>query len=191
MVAEEDKGLSVYGELLTFKKENNLYVTERTPGEKMSALEKEVQEKISSLLGSQQLAVLSTQRDGQPYSSLMAFAFTPELATIVVATGKSTRKHQNLMQESRVSLLIDNRSNNENDFHAALAVTVIGKAQLIEQSERAEYERIYLQRHPYLEQFLASPTTAFVKIVVSHYVLVSSFQDVMEYRLGDESDLFS
>ncbi len=157
----------------------------------MSALEEEIQKKIANLLGSQQLAVLSTQRDGQPYSSLMAFAFTPELANIVVATGKSTRKHQNLMQESRVSLLIDNRSNSENDFHAALAVTVIGKAQLIGQPERPGYEKIYLQRHPYLEKFLTSPTTAFVKITVSHYVLVSRFQDVMEYRLGDESDLFS
>jgi nitroimidazol reductase NimA-like FMN-containing flavoprotein (pyridoxamine 5'-phosphate oxidase superfamily) len=156
----------------------------------MSAFEKEIQKKIARLLDSQQLAVLSTQRDGQPYSSLMAFAFTPELANIVVATGKSTRKHQNLMQESRVSLLIDNRSNSENDFHAAMAVTVIGKAQFIEQSERPEYEKIYLQRHPYLEEFLASPTTAFVKIAVSHYVLVSRFQDVLEYRLGDESDLF-
>jgi nitroimidazol reductase NimA-like FMN-containing flavoprotein (pyridoxamine 5'-phosphate oxidase superfamily) len=156
----------------------------------MSALEKEIQKKIARLLDSQQLAVLSTQRDGQPYSSLMAFAFTPELANIVVATGKSTRKHQNLIQESRVSLLIDNRSNSENDFHAAMAVTVIGKAQLIEQSERPGYEKIYLQRHPYLEKFLASPTTAFVKIAVSHYVLVSRFQDVMEYRLGDENNLF-
>ena len=156
----------------------------------MSTLEQEIQEKIAGLLGSQQLAVLSTQRDGQPYSSLMAYAFTPELANIVVATGKSTRKHQNLMQESRVSLLIDNRSNTENDFHAAMAVTVIGKAQFIEQSERPEFEKIYLQRHPYLEEFLASPTTAFVKIAVSHYVLVSRFQDVLEYRLGDESDLF-
>ena len=72
-----------------------------------------------------------------------------------------------------------------------MAVTVIGKAQLIAQSERPEYEKIYLQRHPYLEKFLASPTTAFVKIAVSHYVLVSRFQDVMEYRLGDECDLFS
>ena len=157
----------------------------------MSALEKEIQEKIASLLGSQQLAVLSTQRDGQPYSSLMAFVFTPELATIVVATGKSTRKHQNLMQESRVSLLIDNRSNSENDFHAAMAVTVMGQAQLIEESERPEYEKIYLQRHPYLEKFLSSPTTALVKIAVSHYVLVSHFQDVMEYRVCDECDLFS
>ncbi len=157
----------------------------------MSHLDLEIQEKISSLLGSQQLAVLSTQREGQPYSSLMAFAFTPDLANIVVATGKSTRKHQNLIQESRVSLLIDNRSNSENDFHAAMAVTVIGKALLVEPSERQEYEKIYLLRHPYLEKFLSSPTTAFVKIAVSHYVLVSHFQDVMEYRLHDDCDLFS
>lgn len=157
----------------------------------MSASEKKIKQQIASLLGSQQLTVLSTQREGQPYSSLMAFAFTPDLANIAVATGKSTRKHQNLMQESRVSLLIDNRSNSESDFHAAMAVTVIGKAQLIKQPERLEYEEIYLQRHPYLEKFLASPTTAFVKIAVSHYILVSRFQDVMEYRLGNESDLFS
>ncbi len=149
----------------------------------------EIKKKIIRLLASQQLAVLSTQSDGQPYSSLMAFAFTPELANIVVATGKSTRKHQNILQESRVSLLIDNRSNSENDFHAAMAVSVIGKAQLINNSERPGYEKIYLQRHPSLENFLASPTTAFVRIAVSHYVLVSRFQDVMEYRPGDESDI--
>jgi heme iron utilization protein len=157
----------------------------------MSHLEKEIQKKIASLLDSQQLAVLSTQREGQPYSSLMAFAFTPDLANIVVATGKSTRKHQNIIQESRVSLLIDNRSNSENDFHAAMAVTVIGKALLLEPSERPDYEKLYLQRHPYLEKFLFSPTTAFVKIKVSRYVLVSCFQDVMEYMIEDECDLFS
>lgn len=157
----------------------------------MSALTKKIQQQIASLLSSQQLAVLSTQREGQPYSSLMAFSFSPDLADIIVATGKSTRKHQNIVQESRVSMLIDNRANSENDFHAAMAVTVIGKAQLIEQSERPGYEKIYLQRHPYLEKFLASPTTALVKIAVSRYVLVSHFQDVMEYRLDDESNLFS
>jgi nitroimidazol reductase NimA-like FMN-containing flavoprotein (pyridoxamine 5'-phosphate oxidase superfamily) len=157
----------------------------------MANLETEIPGKISGLLASQQLAVLSTQRDGQPYSSLMAFAFTSDLANIVVATGTSTRKHQNLLQESRVSLLIDNRSHSENDFHAAMAVTVIGKAQPIAVSERPGYEKIYLQRHPYLEKFLNSPTTAFIKIRVSQYVLVSSFQEVMEYRVGDECDLFS
>lgn len=157
----------------------------------MSRIEAQNHEKISTLLASQQLAVLSTQRDGQPYSSLMAYAFTADLKCIMVATGRSTRKHQNLLQESRVSLLIDNRSNSANDFHAAMAVTVIGKADLVSEQERPGYEKMYLQRHPSLEKFLASPSTAFVKIRVSHYVLVSQFQEVIEYKTGDEDDLFS
>lgn len=173
------------------KKENNLYVTKDGPGGRMSAQEKEIKEKIAGLLASQQLAVLSTQRDGQPYSSLMAFAFTPELANILVATGKSTRKHQNLVQESRVSLLIDNRANSANDFHTAMAVTVIGKAQHIEAAERPEFAKLYLKRHPYLEQFLTSKTTAFVKIAVSHYVVVAHFQEVMEYRIAATGEVFS
>ena len=90
----------------------------------MSETEKDIQKEISSLLSSQKLAVLSTQRDGQPYSSLMAFAYSSDLKDIIVATGRSTRKHQNLVQESRVSLLIDNRSNSENDFHGAVALTM-------------------------------------------------------------------
>lgn len=157
----------------------------------MTESEKEMQIKINNLLANQQLAVLSTQRDGQPYSSLMAFAYTADLKNIIVATGKSTRKHQNIVQESRVSLLIDNRSNSEDDFHAAMALTVLGKAQLIEGAERPEYLELYLKRHPYLEKFLTSPSTAFLKIMVYHYLLVSSFQNVMEYSIRDEVDLFT
>ncbi|MGB3212900.1 MAG: pyridoxamine 5'-phosphate oxidase family protein [Desulforhopalus sp.] len=152
--------------------------------------EQEMHKKIYGLLNSQQLAVLSTQRDGQPYSSLMAFAATSDLKNIVVATGKSTRKHQNIIQESRVSLLIDNRANSEDDFHAAMALTVLGKAQIIEDSERPYYLDIYLTRHPYLEKFLSSPSTAFFRIIVYHYLLVSRFQNVMEYHIQDEIDLF-
>jgi len=157
----------------------------------MSETEKDIQKEISSLLSSQQLAVLSTQRDGQPYSSLMAFAYSSDLKDIVVATGRSTRKHQNLVEESRVSLLIDNRSNSENDFYGAKALTVLGKAEQIGDAERREYEELYLNRHPYLEKFLLSPSTAFFKVMVHHYLLVSHFQNVMEYRVRDEVDLFS
>lgn len=157
----------------------------------MTTSEQEMQEKILHLLSNQKLAVLSTQRYGQPYSSLMAFAYTSDLKNIVVATGKSTRKHQNIIQESRVSMLVDNRSNSENDFHEAMALTVLGKAQIIEDSERQGYQELYLSRHPYLEKFLASPTTAFFRIMVYHYLLVSHFQNVMEYSIQDEFDLFS
>ena len=157
----------------------------------MTTSEKEVQEKIRALLSSQRLAVLSTQRDGQPYSSLMAFAFTDDLKNIVIATGRSTRKHQNIVQECRVSLLVDNRSNSDDDFSTATALTVLGKVQHIEEAERPSYEKLYLSRHPSLENFLASSSTALLRVRVSHYLLVSRFQSVMEYHIQDEIDLLS
>ena len=97
----------------------------------MQRQEADVRRRIAQVLESQKLAVLATQRNGQPYSSLMAFAHTPDLARIVVATGRATRKHMNLLEEPRVSLLIDTRSNTEMDFHAAAAVTVIGATSMV------------------------------------------------------------
>jgi heme iron utilization protein len=161
------------------------------PENQMTTGEQEVVDKIHALLGSQRLAVLSTQRDGQPYSSLMAFAFTADLKNIVIATSKSTRKHQNILQESRVSLLVDNRSNGDDDFSAATALTVLGKAQRIEEAERPAYEKLYLGRHPSLESFLASPSTALLRVRVSQYLLVSRFQSVMEYHIQGEVDPLS
>ena len=157
----------------------------------MTESELEIPETIRNLLGSQKLAALSTQRNGQPYTSLMAFAHTADLKEIVVATGKSTRKHQNILQERRVSLLIDNRSNREGDFHSAMALTVLGEAVLVEARERSTYRQLYLDQHPYLEHFLDSPSTAFIKILVGHYLLVSRFQNVMEYSVRDGYDLFT
>lgn len=156
----------------------------------MEKNEQLMQQRIRELLSDQPLAVLSTQRNGQPYSSLMAFAHTDDLAVIVVATGKSTRKHQNIIMDSRVSLLVDNRSNNEEDFHAAAALTILGVAKIIEPEERPDYETLYLARHPYLQKFLQAPTTTFIKIEIQCYLLVTRFQNVMEYRIGEQVDLF-
>jgi len=157
----------------------------------MTKPEREMAETIRSLLGSQKLAALSTQRDGHPYTSLMAFAYTDDLKEFVVTTGKTTRKHQNILQERRISLLVDNRSNKEDDFHSAIALTVLGIARPVEDDEQSIYRELYLGRHPYLEEFLVSPSTVIIKIAVCHYLLVSRFQKVMEYSVRDDYDLFT
>lgn len=157
----------------------------------MNKTDQEMHDRIHALLESQPLAVLSTQRDGQPYSSLMAFAHTDDLKRMIVATGTSTRKYQNIITESRVSLLVDNRSNREEDFHEAAALTIMGVAKPVEHDERPVYEKLYLGRHPYLEKFLLSPSTTFFKIEIHHYLLVTRFQSVMEYHLDHEADLFT
>lgn len=158
---------------------------------KIHEREHELRELIRDLLETQKLTILSTQRNGQPYSSLMAFAHTDSLDTILVATGSATRKYGNISTEPRVSLLFDNRSNETSDFHQACALTALGKAQRVTEPERHRYEMLYIDKHPYLEQFMQAPSTVFLKITVFHYLLVNRFQQVMELHLIDEIDLFT
>ena len=70
---------------------------------------------VHNLLETQRAAALATQEMGQPYLSLMAFAVTPDLKTIILATDRYTRKYANLMVEPRLALLIDNRGNTPAD----------------------------------------------------------------------------
>lgn len=138
---------------------------------------------IKKLLDSQPLAVLATQGDGQPYTSLMAYAYTEDLRFLVVATAMSTRKHRNITGEARVALLVDDRSNNGEDFQNAAAVTILGNACEIGQEERQFYSSLYLERHPGLGDFLAAPSTVSVKIDVHTYLLVVRFGEVVEYKI--------
>lgn len=146
---------------------------------------------IEKILSSQLLCVLSTVRNGQPYASLMAYAHTGDLLSLVVATGNSTRKFYNLTQESRVSLLVDTRSNCEADFHAAEALTVIGTASVAGKDNEETFRSLYLRRHPYLKDFISSPATVLIEIKIRHYLLVNRFQNVTEYHPGDGKDIFT
>ena len=153
--------------------------------------EKLLQSEVAELLLSQKLAVLATQSpEGSSYSSLIAFAATDDLQKIVFATPKATRKFTNIKHNPRVSLLIDNRSNNEKDFHDAQAVTVLGTVDSIGPDlPPNELKSLYLSKHPYLEDFIRSPSTAFISISVSSYYLVSRFQEVMELHINDENNI--
>ena len=145
--------------------------------------EKEIRQRITELLHSQLLAVLSTHTHGQPYASLIAFAETQDLCDILFATTRATRKFANLQADSRSAFLIDSRSNMVDDFHEASAVTAIGLVKEIQADERPEYLPIYLAKHPHLEEFVHAPSTALLKVRVSKYILVSRFQEVMELHL--------
>lgn len=151
----------------------------------------QLQREIAELLLSQKLAVLATQSsEGSAYASLIAFAATDDLQKIVFATPKATRKFANIKHNPKVSLLVDNRSNREKDFHDAQAVTVMGTADWIESDTPPnELISLYLSNHPYLEEFLHSPSTAFIIISVRSYYLVSRFQEVMELHIRDENDI--
>jgi nitroimidazol reductase NimA-like FMN-containing flavoprotein (pyridoxamine 5'-phosphate oxidase superfamily) len=138
---------------------------------------------VKDLFGTQRSAVLATQEGGQPYLSLMAFAATPDLKTIIVATDRRTRKYANLMAEPRVALLIDNRSNTPADTQEAVAITVVGQAREAPPEERERFLRLFLSKHPHLEDFATSVTCALIAVQVSTYVVVQRFEEVQEMSM--------
>lgn len=135
---------------------------------------------IKALLASQNLAVIATQKEGQPFTNLVAFAATDDLEHLVFATTRATRKYVNVMADPRMSMMIDNRQNQASDFHDATAVAAIGKVEEVIGTEKAELMKLYLSKHPHLEAFATAPTCALMKLRVDRYDIVRRFQNVME-----------
>ncbi|MDH7499449.1 MAG: pyridoxamine 5'-phosphate oxidase family protein [candidate division NC10 bacterium] len=139
---------------------------------------------MKKLFFSQRLAVLATQGRGQPYGNIVAFAATADLKHLLFATTRSTRKYANLSGEPRVAMVVDNRSNQESDFREGIAVTATGVVRELEGLEREERLKIYLAKHPYLEEFVTSPSCALLQLEVETYYVVSQFQNVVEIQIN-------
>ena len=144
-----------------------------------------IQSVVRQLLASQRLAVLATRaKNGHPYANLMAFAASDDLRSLLLVTSRATRKYENLMADPRVALLIDSRSNAASDFHEAVALTVVGRAEEVPAEDRNHLLAAYLEKHPHLEGFASSPSCAVFRVSVSSYYLVRQFQQVTELHLS-------
>ena len=140
----------------------------------------QIKDSLKTLLASQSLAVLATQNAAQPYANLVAFAAAADLKSLFFATARSTRKFANISKNPRVSLVIDNRSNRVADFREAMAVTALGKAKEIGSRAKKKVQALYLSKHPYLREFVLSPSCALLKVEVEKYIIVYRFQNVLE-----------
>ena len=138
---------------------------------------------LRDLFRFQRLAVLATQREGQPFTNLVAFAATDDLKHLAFATTRATRKYANLAANSQVAMLVDNRRNQISDFENAAAVTAIGKAEEAEGEHRDRLLQVYVSKHPNLKGFATSPTCALIKVTVEKYDIVRRFQHVVELRM--------
>ena len=134
---------------------------------------------VESLLAEQRFAALATQGGGAPYTSLVAFAATPDLRLILFPTRAGTQKFANLEAEPRVALLVDNRSNTADDYRNAAAVTAIGSVCLEGGPEADDRRSLLLARHPALGEFLASADCRIASVTVARYLLVTRFETVV------------
>ena len=142
-------------------------------------------EAIKGILDLQKLSVLATQGDGRPYGSLVAFAATSDLKTLLFATKRATRKYSNLLAHPDVAMVIDTRTNQVADFSDATAVTALGEVEEVDADDRQEFLNIYIEKHPNLKEFVQSPTCALLRVRVKNYIVVSRFQNVQELHVSE------
>lgn len=145
--------------------------------------DEELTRRLRELFQSQKLAVLSTHGEGKPYASLVGFAATEDLEGLLFATARGTRKYANLMSESHAAMLVDNRSNQDSDFHDAIAVTATGQTEEVTEADRDALLEVYLDKHPNLAEFASAPTCALLRLAVDTYYVVERFQHVVEVHV--------
>jgi nitroimidazol reductase NimA-like FMN-containing flavoprotein (pyridoxamine 5'-phosphate oxidase superfamily) len=141
-----------------------------------------VTECIRSLVSEEPFAVLCTQGEGQPYGSVVAFAFDPAQQSFVFATAMATRKYRLLSECDRVALVVDNRGRFPDDLMRVGAVTVTGRAQQLEPGPAyTRWSRLLTERHPYLKAFVEAPSTALFRVDVVRFLHVTRFQEVRQW----------
>ena len=126
-------------------------------------------------------AVLCTQAGGQPYGSLVAFAFSADLKSYVFATPVATRKYRLLSECDHVALVIDSRSGAPDELMRVEAVTATGRAHVVPSGPDFEHwAGVLLERHPHMTAFVRAESTALVRIEVVRYFHVCRFQEVRQ-----------
>jgi nitroimidazol reductase NimA-like FMN-containing flavoprotein (pyridoxamine 5'-phosphate oxidase superfamily) len=141
-----------------------------------------LRDQVAQLVREQPYAVLCTQGGGQPYGSLVALAVTEDLRSAVFATPITTRKYRLLCDCDHVALVIDSRSRSSEDMMHIEAITATGRARQV--SPGAEFEQaanLLVGRHPQLELFVRSPTTALFRVEILRYFHVTRFQEVRQW----------
>lgn len=146
-------------------------------------------EMLKALLETQHLAVVATQMQGRPYTSLVAFLASDDLRRIAFVTSRATTKYRNLSKEPSVSVLIDSRTHSVEDFSTGVAVTAVGAATEITDHHAEPIVERFLRKHPHLEAFVRSPSTAVCLVDVERYYLVTRFQHVEEMDVTQWSPL--
>lgn len=139
-------------------------------------------EKVKLMLKTQSFGVLATKGEEECYTSLISFASDKEFKTLIFATPINTKKYRFIEKDESISILIDNRSNNEKNINDIGAITSIGAARILEDKKEIEKcSKILVDKHSYLDDFIDVDSTAIVLVDVKNYSYVSSFQEVVEW----------
>ena len=135
-------------------------------------------EYIEDVLNLNKFAVLATEGNGQPHTSLIAITPFENFRHLIFATYRNTLKYRNLFQNNKVAVLIENRDVNINGLQKSIVLTIIGHTEEISITENEAAYQAHLKRHPELESFMLSSDCVLIRIIARSYQVVSGIDDI-------------
>lgn len=137
--------------------------------------------KARQLAKNQPLAVLATSNNNKPHATLVAHKTNLSKKESFFVTTTRSRKAKNIEKNPQVSLFIDNRKNSYEDFKETIGITLTGRAKITKNKREA----FFLQKHPYLKDFVNSQSTSLFRLEIEKIEVVTNFQKVFVVNLDE------
>ena len=138
-----------------------------------------IREYIEGVFQSSGFAVLATESDGQPHTSLIAITPVDGFRQLIYATYRNTLKYRNIINNSKVAVLIEGEHVNAAGLKETVVLTIIGQAEEISLTENKTTLQAHLNRHPQLESFLLSPDCSLFLVRARSYQVVYGIDNIM------------
>jgi heme iron utilization protein len=144
-------------------------------------------EYIEDVLKFNKFAVLATEGDGQPHTSLIAITQFGGFRQLVFATYRNTLKYRNLAHNRKVAVLIESENVNMKGLRKSNVLTIIGHTEEISRENNEAAYQAHLKRHPDMESFMLSSDCALILVIAQSYQVVYGIDDI-KWITADDLD---
>lgn len=146
-----------------------------------------IKEYIEGALKTSRFAVLATEGNGQPHTSLIAITPFGSFRQLIFATYRNTLKYRNLAQNSKVAVLIESGDVKMKGLTEGVVITIIGYTEEIRIAENEAAFQVHLKRHPQMESFMLSSDCVLILVIAQSYQVVCGIDDI-RWITADELD---
>lgn len=138
-------------------------------------------DRVKEMLMDNSLCVLCTVSNDLPYCSLMTYVLSDDLKTVYMVTDRNSRKFRNLLGNSKVSLLVDNRQ--KLAFPTDETVASVTFEGVLKHLDALEMEVVRIQlvkEHEELRNILNSPDCVIFGIKLKSFLLLNGPVDSVQ-----------
>lgn len=137
-----------------------------------------IREYIEAVLKTSGFAVLATEGNGQPHTSLIAITPFGNFRQIIFATYRNTLKYRNISGNNKVAVLIEGGYFNMKGLKESIVLTIIGHTEEISITGNEAPYQAHLKRHPEMESFMLSSDCALIRVIARSYQVVHGIDDI-------------